>query len=91
MSAPVRRGRQYATLIVLPLLLLLGACSERPRADGPITLVFKHSRIFGAFDPIPGLLREFEAAHPGTRVRAEVLPATSDEAQIGRASCRERV
>jgi multiple sugar transport system substrate-binding protein len=79
-SAPVRRGSQRAALIFLPLLLLLGACSERPRADGPVTLVFKHSRIFGAVDPIPALLREFEAAHPGTRVRAEVLPATSDEA-----------
>jgi multiple sugar transport system substrate-binding protein len=42
-------------------------------------LVFKHARIFGHVDPIPGLLREFEAAHPGVRVRAESLPSSSDD------------
>jgi multiple sugar transport system substrate-binding protein len=41
--------------------------------------VFKHARIFGPVDPIPGLLREFEAAHPAVRVRAESLPSSSDD------------
>ncbi|HYS92345.1 MAG TPA: extracellular solute-binding protein, partial [Candidatus Acidoferrales bacterium] len=30
-------------------------------------------------DPIPRLLAEFEAEHPGVRVKAEVLPWSSDE------------
>jgi multiple sugar transport system substrate-binding protein len=68
-----------AALAVLPWLLLLGACGERAVTPGPITLVFKHARIFGGADPIPGLLREFEAAHPRIRVRSETLPASSDE------------
>ena len=59
-------------------MALLAACAERTPASG-ITLVFKHSRIFGPVDPIPVLLREFEASHPGVRVRSETLPAASDE------------
>jgi multiple sugar transport system substrate-binding protein len=65
-------------LFVLLIVALLAACAERTPASG-ITLVFKHSRIFGPVDPIPVLLREFEAAHPGVRVRSETLPAASDE------------
>jgi ABC-type glycerol-3-phosphate transport system substrate-binding protein len=56
-------------LVLLALLLLVG-CAERREAGGPITLVFKHAKIFGPADPIPGLLREFEAAHPGVTVRS---------------------
>jgi multiple sugar transport system substrate-binding protein len=69
-----------ATRVVLPCLLLLAACGDGRLAHGPVTLVFKHQRIFGGFDPIPQLLREFEAAHPGVRVGSEALPASSDEA-----------
>jgi multiple sugar transport system substrate-binding protein len=61
------------------VVALLAACAERTPAPGPVTLVFKHARIFGPVDPIPGLLREFEAMHPGVRVRSETLPAASDE------------
>jgi multiple sugar transport system substrate-binding protein len=42
-------------------------------------LVFKHARIIGPYDPIPALLREFEAQHPGLTVRSEVLPWNADE------------
>jgi len=63
----------------LACALLLGACGGRPASDGRVTLVLKHARILGPLDPIPGLLREFEATHPGIRVRSEALPWTSDE------------
>ena len=56
-----------------------GGCGQRAAPGGPITLVFKHARILGPNDPIPRLLAEFEAAHPGVRVRAEALPWNSDE------------
>jgi multiple sugar transport system substrate-binding protein len=47
--------------------------------DGPITLVFKHAKILGPADPVPGLLRRFEADHPGVRVQSEALTWSSDE------------
>jgi trehalose/maltose transport system substrate-binding protein len=72
-------GALRHTGLILASLLVVGACAERPPAPGPVTLVFKHARILGPADPIPVLLREFEAAHPGVRVRSESLPWTSDE------------
>jgi multiple sugar transport system substrate-binding protein len=75
LTAP--RTRYLAPLVLL--CVLVAACTERPPASGPVTLVFKHARILGGADPIPGLLREFEAAHPGVRVQSESLPWTSDE------------
>jgi multiple sugar transport system substrate-binding protein len=59
--------------------LALGGCAERHEAGGPVTLVFKHAKILGPSDPIPGLLREFERRHPGVTVRSEPLTWTSDE------------
>jgi len=67
-----------AALLVVALLSLAG-CAERPRAGEPATIVFKHAKIFGPRDPIPGLLREFERRHPGVTVRSEPLTWTSDE------------
>ena len=64
---------------LLVWLLVLGSCSGPPESQGPITLVIKHAKILGPVDPIPRLLAEFEAEHPGIRVKAEVLPWTSDE------------
>jgi len=66
-------------LVLLLGCLLVAACGERPTGPGPITLVFKHAKILGASDPVPGLLREFEARHPGVRVRSESLTWNSDE------------
>ncbi len=60
-------------------MLALGGCAGESSDRGPTTLVFKHSRILGPSDPIPALLREFEAAHPGVRVKSESLPWTSDD------------
>lgn len=59
--------------------MLAAACVERTAAPSTVHLVFKHARIFGHVDPIPGLLREFEAAHPGVRVTSEALPTGSDD------------
>ena len=44
-----------------------------------MTLVFKHAKILGPSDPLPGLLRAFEARHPGLRVTSESLPWSPDE------------
>lgn len=60
-------------------LLVLGGCVEGPPDRGPVTLVFKYAKILGPADPMPALLREFEAAHHGVRVTGESLPWTSDE------------
>src|SRR2546428_149907 len=67
-------------LIVLTvvLLALLSGCGERARPDGPVTIVFKHARMFGD-DPVPRLVTAFEARHPGVRVKTEALGASSDE------------
>ena len=68
-----------ALALLLVSALLAGGCTELAPHAGPITLVLKHARILGPADPFPGLLREFEAAHPGVRVRSESLPWSSDE------------
>ena len=80
-----RPARAAAAGVSLPLILALfsallaGGCGERPVAGAPITLVFKHAKILGPADPVPGLLRRFEADHPGVRVQSEALTWSSDE------------
>jgi multiple sugar transport system substrate-binding protein len=71
-------------VVLAAALVVLAACGRvpdgsGPAAGGPVTIVFKHAHIFGPSDPIPALIREFEAAHPGVRVKNETLPATSDD------------
>ncbi|MGH7388158.1 MAG: extracellular solute-binding protein, partial [Candidatus Rokuibacteriota bacterium] len=73
MSRAARAG------LLLALLVLSPACGPSPPGSGPVTVVFKHARILGETDPLPGLLREFEAAHPHVRVRSEALPWGSDD------------
>jgi multiple sugar transport system substrate-binding protein len=65
--------------LVLAVAVALAGCVERRDGAGPVTLVFKHAKILGPSDPIPGLLREFERRHPGVVVRSEPLTWTSDE------------
>src|SRR5262249_30050039 len=65
--------------LILAATLILGGCTGESPDRGAITLIFKHARILGRVDPIPPLLREFEARHPGVRVTRESLPWTSDE------------
>jgi multiple sugar transport system substrate-binding protein len=76
-----RPARGAAVLLVLPALLALiaGGCGERAAPDGPVTLIFKHAKILGPADPVPGLLRRFETLHPGVRVQSEALTWSSDE------------
>jgi multiple sugar transport system substrate-binding protein len=64
---------------LLAALALLAGCAERPPGAEPAIIVFKHAKILGPLDPIPGLLREFERRNPGVRVRSEALTWTSDE------------
>ncbi len=66
-------------VVSLGCLLFLAGCGDRAPRPGPVTLVFKHAKILGPGDPIPGLLREFEAFHPGVRVKSESLTWSSDE------------
>ena len=73
-------GTLRATRLVRALVLLTFAgCAGSPSERGPVTLVFKYARILGNADPLPSLLREFEAQHPGVRVKGEALPWASDD------------
>src|SRR6266849_8184374 len=65
-------------VLAVAAIVLLAGCGERARPDGPVTIVFKHARMFGD-DPVPRLVAAFEARHPGVRVRTEALGASSDE------------
>jgi multiple sugar transport system substrate-binding protein len=65
------------SVLALALLTLVGCGGGLE--SGPVTLVFKYARILGEADPLPGLLRSFEAAHPGVRVQGEALPWASDD------------
>jgi len=65
--------------MALALLLALAGCARSGDERAPITLVFKHAKILGPADPVPGLLRQFEARHPGVRVKPESLSWNSDD------------
>src|SRR5882762_1091933 len=69
--------RRAALLVVVAALA--AGCAGGPAESGPVTLVFKHAKILGPSDPVPGLLREFEKRHPGVRVQAESLSWNSDD------------
>jgi len=72
-------GRRSAwALGLMAWLLALGGCGAG-HERGPVTLVFKYARILGNADPLPELLRAFEAAHPDVRVKGEALPWASDD------------
>ena len=72
-------GRRSACALgLMAWLLALGGCGAGDER-GPVTLVFKYARILGNADPLPELLRAFEAAHPDVRVKGEALPWASDD------------
>jgi trehalose/maltose transport system substrate-binding protein len=73
------RPLRVAALLLATCLLAPAGCRAPQQTQGPITLVLKHAKILGPVDPIPRLLEEFEAEHPGVRIKAEVLPWSSDE------------
>jgi multiple sugar transport system substrate-binding protein len=64
--------------LAVAALTLLSGCGERAPLAEPVTVVFKHARMFGD-DPVPRLVAAFEARHPGVRVKTEALGAASDE------------
>lgn len=72
-----RRGWPRCAL-ALALAVLLAGCAGGAEPE-PVTLVFKHAKILGPSDPVPGLLREFERRHPGVRVKPESLSWNSDD------------
>jgi multiple sugar transport system substrate-binding protein len=74
-----RRGCRRLAFLLTAVLAGAAACGPGAPPTGPVTLVFKHARILGPADPVPRLLAEFEAQHPGVRVRAEALPWNADE------------
>ena len=69
---------KLARVVLVLGWLLVAGCADR-QDNGPVTLVFKHAKILGPSDPVPRLLREFEALHPGVKVRSESLTWNSDE------------
>lgn len=77
----LRRGGAGIRTLLIVAGLLLGACTEQPgsREAGTTTVVLKHSKLFGDPQAFEQLLAEFGRSHPGLRVRAETLPAASDE------------
>ncbi len=82
-SFSTRRRTLYTLLpaIALALAPVLGACGEgdaRHTPDSPVTIVFKHGKLFGDPQEFDSLIARFEAANPGVRVRSETLPAASD-------------
>jgi multiple sugar transport system substrate-binding protein len=78
MPAELHRSR----ILAVALVALAAGCSRGeppPPAEGePIVLVFKHQRMGGVPGTLEGLLREFEARHPGVRVVSEPLPNDTD-------------
>jgi len=72
-------ARRRALLLTLTAFAALAGCAEQPGPEAPLTLVFKHAHILGQGNPIPRLLADFEARHPGVRVKAEALPWNTDE------------
>jgi len=63
------------------LLFFAASCSQKDshlRDNGNITLVFKQGKI-GDPEPIKKLLEKFEQENPGTKVKEETLPASTDE------------
>jgi len=74
-------GDAAARILLLAVGLFLGACTEQSDTDksGITTVVLKHSKLFGDPGAFEQLLARFERANPGVLVRAETLPAASDE------------
>ena len=76
-----RPGQVIARVLMLVAGLRAGACSEQPDSGdaGTTTVVLKHSNLFGEPGAFERLLAQFEHTLPGVRVRAETLPAASNE------------
>ncbi len=60
------------------ILLWTPACTDKS-ADSGVTLVFKHSKLFGDPGAFERLLARFERENPGVKIKDETLPSSSDE------------
>ncbi len=78
-SVLTRDARARRRLLLGAVAAPLAACSPAGRTVGaPVTLVFKHAKLFGDPGPLRALLDAFERRNPGIRVRDETLPSSSD-------------
>src|SRR5438874_4665020 len=77
-NPPYERGKLTLSAVAVATIVVLAGCGGEPPRDLPVTVVFKHARMFGD-DPVPRLVAAFEARHPGVRVKTEALGSASDE------------
>ncbi|HEX9811017.1 MAG TPA: ABC transporter substrate-binding protein [Burkholderiales bacterium] len=73
---------RVSRLLLSALALTVAACSDKsasPAPGEPVTIVFKHGKLFGDPRAFDALIKRFEDNHTGIRVRTESLPASSDE------------
>lgn len=77
-TAAGRRGRLGWALLT-SAILAVGCGREAPPEAKGVTLVFRHGKVLGERDPMPGLLKAFEREHPGVRVVEEILPVSTNE------------
>lgn len=75
-------GKTRTALAFLTMILVTlsgSGCTSRRETSGTTTIVFKHGKIAGDPKPFRDLLDRFEREHPGTTVKDETLPASTDE------------
>jgi len=77
-EAPFNGARLLGVAVLAIILFWTSACTEKS-ANGGVTLVFKHSKLFGDPAPFERLLARFERENPGVKVKDEILPSSSDE------------
>lgn len=79
-SSPVRATSGFIVAFSLALSGAAAGCRDTraTKASEPVTLVFKHAK-HPRYLFLTRLIQEFEAEHPGIRVREEILPASTDE------------
>lgn len=78
---PVTVARFWGRLLCASVCVLAGCSSSQDSSSSgqDIEIVFKHGKVAGDPQVMAGLLRDFEAGHPGLRVREEILPSSSDQ------------
>ena len=85
MNEPTTRSpfsNPWRTTVLCAVIFLFAACpasKDTPVSASRTDIVFKHGKIAGDPQVMTGLLRDFEARHPGLRIREEILPSSSDQ------------
>lgn len=75
----LRRVRLWMAALYCAAVLTVGCDQGSEKASQPVTLVLKHSKLFGEPAPLDALVAQFERENPGVAVRRETLPSASDE------------